>query len=126
MIDKELDIEEYKKAVKHYLNLLNNVIEKGKNGTIVNKALNKYMKERMSHNDLFIITDNTGGYQGGILSYSYKKDDIELWLEFRLDTGIILVYNNMLSRFPRYMEEIEDDIWIPVDGACYRTFKKDG
>lgn len=126
MIDKELDIEEYKKAVKYYLDLLHNVIKKGENGTIINKELNKYMKARRDLNDLFIITDNTGGYHGGILSYSYKKDDIELWLEFRLDTGIILVYDNMLSRFPRYMEEVEDDIWIPVDGACYRNYKKEG
>ena len=126
MIYKKLEVEEYKKAVKDYLDLLHNVIKKGKNGTIVNKALTKYMKDRRSMNDLFIITDKTGNYQAGILSYKYKKEDIELFLEFRTDTGIVYVYDNELSRLPRYMEEVQSNIWTTSDDACYYAYKKEG
>lgn len=123
---KKLEIEDYKKAVKHYLDLLQDVIKKGQNRTIVNKVLNKYMEDRRWHNDLFIIKDKSGGYQGGIIRYDYKKEKIELYLEFRTDTGILLVYDNMLGRFPVYMEEVENNIWIPVDSACHHVFKKEG
>ena len=125
MIDKELPKEEYQKAVKHYLNLLESIIKKGKNGTIKNKVLNKYIKEQRYLNNLFITINKEGGYQSGILTYRYIEGDIDLWLELNLRGGIIAVYDNMLSRFPRYMEEIKDNIWLPVDRACEYVFKRE-
>jgi hypothetical protein len=125
MIDKELPKEQYQKAVKQYLELLKDIIKKGQNGTIKNKVLNKYIKEQREHNSLFFIVNKSGGYQGGLLSYSYRKGDIELWLELRVDTGVVIVYDNMLSRFPRYMEEVNNNIWLPVDGACEYVFKRE-
>lgn len=125
MIDKELTKEQYKKAVKCYLDLLEDVIQKGKNGTVKNKVLNKYVKEQREHNNLFFIINKSGAYQGGILSYSYIEGNIDLWLELRVDTGVVIVYDNILSRFPRYMEEVNDNIWLPVDGACEYVYKRE-